>query len=249
MSWSGMVGLLNVGRGVVVRVPGDARPDGRAALLVRPSCALGRVAVHGRRGPERRWVWHTHRHGRPALNYETFLQDLHAARDRAQRFQRHAHDQKPVSAALALALALEELDSTLEELRVAEEEIRVQQEALDDGRARTELDRQHLQALFLLAPASYLVTDPAGVIRQANLRAVDLLGIDGRFVAGKPLASFVDPVDRRRFRDRLSRLPGTEGGEWRVRLRPRDRDPVQVVASVAVGRDHAGLTSELRWLL
>jgi ANTAR domain/GAF domain len=99
------------------------------------------------------------------------------------------------------------------------------------------------------AGGPYLVTDRAGVIRQANLRAAGLLGVDSRFVAGKPLASFVDPGDRPRFRDRLSRLPGTEGGEWRVRLRPRDRDPVQVVASVAVGRDHAGVACELRWLL
>jgi PAS domain-containing protein len=181
------------------------------------------------------------------MSYETFLQDLHAVRDRAGRFRRHARAEEADAA--ALALALEELDVTLEELRVAEEEVLLQQEALGDGRAERELDRQHLQALFLLAPAAYLVTDPVGVIGQANLRAAGLLGVDGRFLAGKPLASFVDPDDRSRFRDHLSRLPGGEGGEWRVRLRPRDRDPVQVVASVAVGRDHAGLASELRWLL
>jgi hypothetical protein len=32
-------------------------------------------------------------------------------------------------------------------------------------------------------------------------------------------------------------------------LRPRDRDQVQVLASVAVGRDGAGVVRELRWLL
>jgi len=100
---------------------------------------------------------------------------------------------------------------------------------------------------FLQAP--YLVTDPAGVIRRANLRAAGLLGVDGRSLVGKPLASFVDLKDRSRFRGRLARLPGTDHAEWRVRLRPRSLEPVQVVASVAVGRDAAGVARELRWLL
>jgi PAS domain-containing protein len=137
-------------------------------------------------------------------------------RDRAGRFRDAAGGQDPAGS--ALALTLEELDVTLEELRVAEEEVRVQQEALEGGRARSELERERYQSLFHLAPAPYLVTDPAGVIRQANLRAVGLLSVDGRFAAGKPLASFVDPDDRPRFRDQLARLPRTEHAELRVLL-------------------------------
>jgi PAS domain-containing protein len=180
------------------------------------------------------------------VSYERFLQDLHAVRDHAGRFRRRA-DQDPERP--ALTLALEELDVTLEELRVAEEEVRTRQEALEGERAQRQLERERYQVLFHLAPAPYLVTDPAGVIRQANLRALGLLGVDGRFAPGKPLASFVDPEDRPRFRDLLSRLPGTGHAETRVLLRPRGRHRVQVVASVAVGRDRAGVARELRWLL
>jgi PAS domain S-box-containing protein len=178
------------------------------------------------------------------VSYETLLQDLHAVRDRAGRF-RHAADQDPEG----LALVLAELDVTLEELLVAEEEVRAQQETLDHERAHGELERERYQALFQLAPAPYLVTDPAGVIAQANLRAAGLLGVDGRVAAGTPLAAFVDPEDRPRFRDRLTRLPATEHAEVRVLLRPPGRDRVQVVAWVAVGRDRAGEVLELRWLL
>jgi PAS domain S-box-containing protein len=179
------------------------------------------------------------------VNYETFLNDLNAVRDRAGRFRRQAGDE-------ALVGALEELDVTLEELRVAEEEVRTQQEALDAGRSLAEAEWERYQALFLLAPAAYLVTDPAGLIREANLRAVALLGVDRRFVIGKSLASFLHAEDQWPFRDRLARIAGEDMAEWRVRLRAggqRGRDPVPVTVSVAVGRDPAGSVRELRWLL
>ena len=180
------------------------------------------------------------------LNYETFLKDLHAVRDRAGRFRRRAGDE---DLAETLVGALAELDVTLEELRVAEEEVRTQQEALSTGREQTEAQWQRYQALFLLAPAAYLVTDPAGLIREANLRAVALLGVDRQFVAGKPLVSFVHTEDRWSFRDRLGRLAREDLAEWRVRLHPRGAGPIPVTVSVAVGRDQAGTAEELRWLL
>jgi PAS domain S-box-containing protein len=182
------------------------------------------------------------------VTYETFLNDLHAVRDRAGRFRRQADDDE---LAETLVEALQQLDVTLEELQAAEEEVRTQQEALDAGRDRTEAERERYRALFLLAPAAYLVTDPAGLIREANLRAVALLGVDRRFVAGKPLASFVDAGDRSRFRDRLGRLAREDMAHWRVRLRAGQRGggPLPMVVSVAVGRDPAGSVRELRWLL
>jgi PAS domain-containing protein len=181
------------------------------------------------------------------MSYETFLQDLHAVRERAGRFREQAGGPGPEEP--ALTLALEELDVALEELRVAEEEVRAEHEAMDDGRTRSEIERLRYQAMFHLAPASYLVTDPVGIILEANLRAAGLLGVGGHFLAGKPLASFVDAGDRSRFRDLIGRLPGADAGEWRILLRPRGRDPVQVVASVAVGRDAAGVVRDLRWIL
>jgi PAS domain S-box-containing protein len=181
------------------------------------------------------------------VNYETLLEDLHAVRDRAGRLRLLAgHDEL---AGTPLGGALEELDVALEELRVTEEEVRTRQETLDAGGQPNEAERERYQALFVLAPAAYLVTDPAGVIREANLRAVDLLGVDPRFVAGKPLASFVAADDRWRFRDRLSRLVREETRDWRLTLHPRGGEPVPVAVSVAAGRDGRGAVRELRWLL
>jgi PAS domain-containing protein len=168
------------------------------------------------------------------LRYETFLEDLQAVRDRGRRFRQQAGAGQPDVPGLDLALV--ELDVALEELRVADEEVRAQHEAMDDGQTRGEAERFRYQALLHLAPAPYLVTDPVGIIRETNLRAAGLLGVGGQFLAGKPLAAFVDADDKAGFRHRLPQLPGTDGGQWRVRLRPRGRERVEVVASVAVGR-------------
>jgi PAS domain S-box-containing protein len=180
------------------------------------------------------------------VNFETFLTDLNAVRDRAGRFRQRADDE---DLAETLVEALAELDVTLEELRVAEEEVRTQQDALSAGRERSEAEVQRYQALFLLAPAAYLVTDSAGLIREANLRAVALLGVDRRFLAGKPLASFVHAEDRWPFRDRLARLAREDMAEWQIRLHPRGGGPIPVTVSVAVGRDRGGTATQLRWLL
>jgi len=62
------------------------------------------------------------------VNYETFLEDLHAVRDRAGRFRQRVDSPDPVDA--SLTEALQELDVALEELRVTEEEVRVQHDGL-----------------------------------------------------------------------------------------------------------------------
>jgi PAS domain S-box-containing protein len=157
------------------------------------------------------------------VNYENFLEDLHAVRDRAGRFRQRVNSPDSVDA--SLTEALQELDVTLEELRVTEEEVRVQHDALHNGLGPVEAERERFQSLFHLAPFAYLATDRFGLIRQANLRAAGLLGVDGQFLVGKPLASFVDGEDRRRFRERLGRPDRLESAEeWQVRLRRRRSD-------------------------
>ena len=95
--------------------------------------------------------------------------------------------------------ALVELSIALEELQVAEEELRQQNEELLAARQMAEMERQRYQDLFDFAPDGYLVTDPQGVIREANRVAAILFQVPQGFLIGKPLLLFVAPEDRRDF--------------------------------------------------
>ena len=100
----------------------------------------------------------------------------------------------------------EALGVTMEEMRVAEEELRQQNDELEESRRAIEAERQRYHDLFDFAPDGYLVTDLAGVIREANRAAGELLGVAPRYLTRKPLASYVAMEDRAAFRGGLNRL-------------------------------------------
>ncbi len=145
----------------------------------------------------------------------------------------------------------EELNLSLEELRVAEEELRQQNDELGETRLRVEQERRRYQELFDFAPDAYLVTDPEGLIAEANQAAASLLGVTARRLVGKPLAAYVAPDARATFRTRLSRgLRDAAAASWHTTLRPRGRGAA-LPAAVSVGtvREPGGRLTGLRWLV
>jgi PAS domain S-box-containing protein len=136
--------------------------------------------------------------------------------------------------------ALTELSLALEELRVSEEELRVQSDILTDVQQALETERERYHGFFTHLPDACLVTDTAGVVREANRAAADLLGAREDALPGKPLAVFVSEEDRRDFRGRmLQGVPAGEAAEWSLRLHPRNAPPVRVQARVRVVREAA----------
>ena len=96
----------------------------------------------------------------------------------------------------------------MEELRVAEEELRRKNEQLAAAFDAIEAEGRRYRDLFDYAPDAYLVTDPLGIIREANHAAAVLLGVEQRFLVGKPLAVFVPEEGRPAFRAELARPAG-----------------------------------------
>lgn len=131
----------------------------------------------------------------------------------------------------------EDLRTALEELRAAEEELRRQNEAL-----------RCFQELFDLAPDAYLVTDLAGVVRQANGAAARMLRVPFDFLPGKAMTTYVVTEDRPRFRKLLSTMKrsGTHTGQFR--LQPHEGAPVEadLTHSMAVTPD--GTPTGIRWM-
>lgn len=122
----------------------------------------------------------------------------------------------------SLRAALEELRVHQEELTVADEEMRAQVDELARTSARAATERDRYRELFHLAPDGQFVTDRYGIIRDANASALKILAIEGRFLLGKPLASFVDAADRRLLRDTIEDLRTKPDMEIALRLLPRE---------------------------
>lgn len=143
-----------------------------------------------------------------------------------------------------------ELAAALEELQVASEELRQQNEQL--GELTTELmaEQKRYLDLFEFAPDGYLVTDLNGVIRAANRMIVRMLGFESRYLAGKPVVSFIDPEKRRDFRTNLSRLPAQRRIEdWEVRIISRRAPDFFASLTVEVINSGDGRSDALLWLV
>jgi PAS domain S-box-containing protein len=150
--------------------------------------------------------------------------------------------------------ALEELSTAMEELHVAAEELRQQNEELAAARHITEAERQRYQELFEFAPDGYLVTDPEGIIREANRAASALLGVRQDFLMGKPLLVFVAEPDQRAFHTRLTQLHttdviGRDLARLEIVLQPREGEPFPVSLTVGLVRNADDQLIGLRWLL
>jgi PAS domain S-box-containing protein len=144
---------------------------------------------------------------------------------------------------------LNDLREGLQELRVAEDELRRKEAELDAVRNALARDREHYGELFEFAPIAYLVTDPNGLILDANNPAGELLELPDRHLIGKPLANFVRREDRRTFR-RLLLLLGEEPGVHELELVLVARTGTPFDAELTVVAGDVGLTTdELRFTI
>ena len=116
--------------------------------------------------------------------------------------------------------------TTMEELHVTEEELSQQNEELMAARVDLEIERRRYVELFEFAPDAYLVTDPAGIIREANRAASELLNLPQAFLVGKPMSVYIAEPSWRIFRlalrslDTLEKLPSASCGLPRAISRP-----------------------------
>ena len=143
-----------------------------------------------------------------------------------------------------------QLEIALEELQTRDEELRQQNDALIATRLEVERERARYAALFALAPEGYLVTDAAGVIREANPAAVSLLGVAPERLVGKPLRLYVAQADRQSFSRLLARLQTQEREQdWEMQLHPHHGRPFPASITVAVSPSTPPQPPSLHWLL
>ena len=88
-------------------------------------------------------------------------------------------------------LTLEESKSLLHELEVHQVELEMQNEELREAQHRLEEVRDQYTDLFDFAPIGYLVLNEKAIIKNSNLTAGDLLGIERSYIIGKPFSAYI----------------------------------------------------------
>jgi two-component system phosphate regulon sensor histidine kinase PhoR len=128
----------------------------------------------------------------------------------------------------------------------------VSEPAIESGelqalRAALERERERYASLLDLAPVGYIVTDPEGVLEEANRMAVELLGGRPQDLIGTCLVDLVGPERRDRFRARMQEA--ARGAHWQDEVsfvRPDGgRSPLVVQA---IGPS-SGADTTIRWAL
>lgn len=181
---------------------------------------------------------------------DEFVQKVDIVQENAKVLQQSAIEASSQQQNQTMLAALEELKVALEELHVAEEEMKQQNEQLEIARTRAEIERQRYHELFELAPDGYIVTDDAGIIREANRAAANLLNLSPKFLIRKPLINFIPYEERRAFRAKLMQLLQTEWmQEWEIRILSRTGEIFDAAVTVSTVRDLQGQPIGWRWLL
>jgi len=182
------------------------------------------------------------------MKQDLFGQGLEAAYQRLEALSQKGRD-LPAGYRKVVDEALQQLSTALEELQVTGEELQQQNEELLVLQNQLEKQRQRYQDLFEFAPDGYLVTDPDGLIVQANRAAGQLLNVHLEHLTQRPLIGYVAPWDRDAFYTCLEGVAQAEVREWELDLLPRDRRPFPAALTVAPERDADGRVVRLRWLL
>ena len=145
------------------------------------------------------------------------------------------------------------LQDTLEELQVVEEELRQQNDELALAREVAERETYRYQDLFNFAPDGYVVTDPNGLIQEANQAIADLLALEQSDLINTSLAVYVFESDRRALRNLLYELscqPQLQKLQTdELNLAPPKRDAISVAITVTAIRDNQMQLVGARWLI
>lgn len=151
-----------------------------------------------------------------------------------------ADDRKDVVAAFeGLQVLYEEMTTQLEAAGCVEQELMQQNQQFLSH-------YQRYNSLYLTLPIACLVTDPNGLILEANEAIAHLLNMPRSYLIGKPLALYVAESDLRDFRTALNQLSCATTQTWEFQLVPRNGAPVAMQWSMAIARQESGWTEALQ---
>ena len=121
------------------------------------------------------------------------------------------------------------------ELQVHQIELEMQNEELQQARNELEAGLEKYSDLYDFAPVSYLTLDREGTIREANLTAASLLGIERSRLVQRRFGLYVAAADRPAFAIFLTQVFGGKAREFcEVTLLKDGKPPVEVRIEAAL---------------
>ena len=118
-------------------------------------------------------------------------------RNEADELRRGAEERLDrLSAAADASPVPEDVAAVLHELRVHQIELEMQNEELRRAQLDVQASRKKYFELFDLAPVGYLTLGDQSIVRDANLTAALLLGVERQLLVGKPFTAFICAPDQ-----------------------------------------------------
>jgi len=120
-------------------------------------------------------------------------------------------------------LSATDLKKLVHELGTHQIELEKQNEELRRAQAELESSRRKYADLYDFSPMGYFAFDKNGLIREVNHTGAGMLGMEKRFLIGKPLQNFIGPDGRTVFLNHLTEVFRTETRQTcEINLRRKD---------------------------
>ncbi|HWR73265.1 MAG TPA: PAS domain S-box protein, partial [Nitrospirota bacterium] len=135
----------------------------------------------------------------------------------------------------------------VQELGTHQIELEMQNEELRRAQTDLEASRSKYSDLYDFAPVGHFTFDPAGVLREINLTAAKMLGVERRSLVNKPFSSFLSKDDNDAFRLHCAAvLENRTKQTIEIRLKRKDRTEFfALLESIAV-ENHEGNVVAIR---
>jgi PAS domain S-box-containing protein len=159
-------------------------------------------------------------------------------RRRAEEQARRKSKQLPANLE---ALSSQDARQLLHELQVHQIELEMQNDELRRIQSELEASRARYLDLYELAPAGYFTLDENGLIREANLSAARMLGVERQSLVKKPLSRFILPEDQDiYYRHRKELLETGASQVFELRMLRTAAAPLWVRVETVAGGDADG---------
>ena len=134
--------------------------------------------------------------------------------------------------------AMADMQRLVHELQVHQIELEMQNEELCESRAQVEAGLERYTDLYDFAPVGYLTLGRDGAIRQANLTAAQLLGVDRARLAERRFELFIDTPERAGFQAFLAKVLASPTKEvCEATLLKKDEGPCTVQITAILSQD------------